>query len=725
MTIQEINRAYDRIIGSLDHKELKSAFVFLQGMISGVREYSFQEKLTELQETYKYMLRYRMQGVNDPMQEPIYHGLLASTYELADRVKHKALSAESSLAFYSLRRTTSNAQDPGYEQLHKMLDIPSNTMELEMQFENALATLFRKIWISDPLTVDESLNIKEILFDPELPPIAGAQIVSALYMGLQSAFDKEKIFILFDAAQLEEEEIRIRALISILLTLYTYRKRTYLYPQIEDRLATLAEGYPALTSSILTITLRFILARETEKITKKLQEEIIPEMIKLSPKINKKLNLKDFSTEHISDEMNPEWENMLAGSALEKKMQEFGELQQEGADVMHSTFVHLKSFPFFRELSNWFLPFMPNHSSFGNPENKEPADRQVLDSLAKAPFMCDSDKYSLYFSMMQLPEQHKRMMMGQFEGQAGEMIQQSNEELITQRGKVEIIAGQYIQDLYRFYKLYPGKLDFADIFTYALDFHNLPILQPYISDKESLTAIAEYYLRKGYYKEALSIFVHLSIQDHDSYILAQKIGYCKQMDGDTRGALSSYLRADLLNPDSKWVIRRIAGCYRSLKQPEEALTYYQRYEKLAPNDLSIQMNIGHCYLEMKNFDEALKYYFKVDYLDTKGNKAWRPIAWCSFLTGKYDQALNYYRKIIDSHPTMQDYLNVGHTECALQNVKGALNYYKQAVQAESGDFQKFTEQFNQDIPDLLMAGVEEDEIPLMMDQLRYMLEDDL
>ena len=74
---------------------------------------------------------------------------------------------------------------------------------------------------------------------------------------------------------------------------------------------------------------------------------------------------------------------------------------------------------------------------------------------------------------------------------------------------------------------------------------------------------------------------------------------------------------------------------------------------------------------------------------------------------------------------MQDYLNAGHTEWALQQMKGALSFYRRAIEAESGDFLKFQEQFNQDIPDLIVAGIEAAEVPLMLDQLRYMLEDSL
>lgn len=93
-------------------------------------------------------------------------------------------------------------------------------------------------------------------------------------------------------------------------------------------------------------------------------------MIKLGPKISQKINLKDINPELLGNEMNPEWQNMLSNSSLGKKMEEFSELQQEGADVMHSTFVHLKHFPFFRELGNWFMAIHDRASAFGNQLSK-------------------------------------------------------------------------------------------------------------------------------------------------------------------------------------------------------------------------------------------------------------------------------------------------------------------------------------------------------------------
>lgn len=728
MTIQDINKTYSRIIEWLDRKELKNAFDGLQGLIAGSGHYDFQDKLNELQETYKYMLRYRMDGIQDPMQEQIYRQIQASTYELADMVKQKALAVDSPLYFYSRRRSLKQSCAVSYTYLHQQLssepDIQAAHADIsaKQQLEAASLTLFNKIWISGPLTTEEVCELQAILQDTEMPESVGCQVVSALLLSLEEYFDKEKMTLLFDAASSQKQEISVQALIAILLVLYKYRKRTSLYPFISDRMHALAEALPSFSQTIQTIILRFILSRETEKISKKLWNEILPGMMKLSPMLGEKINLKDLNPEQLGDEMNPEWQDSIfADKELSRMMTEFSELQMEGADVLHSTFVHLKNYPFFREIGNWFLPFDAGHSVLTSGFKGNQNELHLFEQVTQTSFMCNSDQYSFFLSMLQLPESARTAMMGQFDGQAAEMLRQNREELLEKHSKVEQIAGRYIQDLYRFYKLFPSHLDFDDIFAYTLDFHNLSEVRPFISDVVSLTAIAEYYLRKNYFLDALNIFEELIQQDNENDILYQKAGYCRQMNGDLEGALKDYLHADLLNPNSKWIIRRIAVCYKTLKQPDKALEYYHRYEVLNPDNLSVQISIGHCHLELKNYNEALKYYYKVDYLDTTSHKAWRPIAWCSFLTGKYDQARKYYKKILEAQPNTQDFLNAGHTEWVLQNNKAALAYYKQAVEKEGGDWFKFYKQFEQDIADLKNAGIEEEEIPLMLDQLRYML----
>jgi tetratricopeptide (TPR) repeat protein len=419
-----------------------------------------------------------------------------------------------------------------------------------------------------------------------------------------------------------------------------------------------------------------------------------------------------------TSEMNPEWENLLAGSSLGKKMEKLSELQEEGADVMHSTFTHLKNFPFFMELSNWFLPFNMNHSVLNNASQGD--NKDILSILSNAIFLCNSDKYSLFLSIMMLPENMRQMMSQQVSGDSAELVEQSHEELISKRGPVEIIASQYIQDLYRFHKLYQRRYDFLDIFSQTLDFHNLEILQPYISDRESLTIIAEFYLRKNYFRDALTVYDKLSVTYDDNQLL-QKKGYCEQMLEDYDHALQTYLKAGLTDTNSLWLLRHIAVCYRMLKQPKEALDYYMRCEQFAPDNLSIQINIGNCLLSMKEYTEALKYYFKVDYLDSKNHRAWRPIAWCSFITGKYDQAQNYYKKILAEKPEAQDYLNAGHTEWALRNLHAAVSDYAEAARNCGDGYPEFEKLLLQDLPELKAAGIHENDVQLMLDSVSFSL----
>ena len=104
MTIREINQSYNRITGALESRELKEAFDHLQGLIAGTQEYVFQDRMESLQDTYKYMLQYRVQGVEDPMQEEIYKQVISSLYELADEVRQKALLKDSPLSYYSRKR---------------------------------------------------------------------------------------------------------------------------------------------------------------------------------------------------------------------------------------------------------------------------------------------------------------------------------------------------------------------------------------------------------------------------------------------------------------------------------------------------------------------------------------------------------------------------------------------------------------------------------------------
>jgi tetratricopeptide (TPR) repeat protein len=422
-----------------------------------------------------------------------------------------------------------------------------------------------------------------------------------------------------------------------------------------------------------------------------------------------------FINPDAEDEQNPEWKKFMESSELQEKLQEISELQMEGADVMHSSFINLKQYPFFNEPSNWFVPFSLESDAIENPELS-----QLAEMLQASTTLCNSDKYSFFWSILNMPDDHRKQMINQFSAENDATKEMREEELPAK--KIDFRTRQYIQDLYRFYKLHPRRRDFEDIFETQPEFYQVPSINQILRDHKQLQLIGEYYFSKEYWAEANDIFeqlLHIGFTE-DLAVLYQKKGYALQMLEQAQPALETYLLADVYDTDNPWTIKKIAHLYRQLKQPQEALNYYLKVEQLQPDNLSIQLTIGHCYLDLQEYELALKQYFKVEYLSDNKLKVRRASAWTSFLLEKYEQASEFYNKIMAEAPnTLEDYLNAGHVQLVSGNKKGAINLYYFALIAEKRSHKEFVDLFYNDLPHLLERGVKEEEIPLILDSVLY------
>ncbi|MDR1372596.1 MAG: tetratricopeptide repeat protein [Dysgonamonadaceae bacterium] len=698
LTHQDIRNCSAKITEALENKRLKLAFDTIGQALSSLSAWQLKERLTELEDNYRMMLRYMSDGVKDPRQEKIYHDLLRAVWQIADLtvVELKAQSAYSVL--YDYRKNTGRYFPETPLQLIHEQD--------EQKLFNVLSSTL--LWSADEQRIWADYIANDLYSDS-----GRCLSITALTLNLEELFDERKINILLEAAENFNEEIRQRALTGVLLALRRYDSRLYLYPAIKNRLEYLAEN-TQFVRDIRHIIQQFILSRETEKVSQIMKDEIIPGMMKISPVLNEKIRMKDLFNETGIDEKNPEWQTLIEDSGLAGRLQEFSEMQMEGVDVMHSSFLHLKNFPFFSELHNWFLLFNKNHRSL---ENKEFSG--FANILAESSILCNSDKYSFFFSIGMMPEKYREMIAGQFSVENDAIKDMLKEEITEKTKKAHPAARQYIQDLYRFYKLYPRNVNIEDVFAAKPEFYRVPSIAQFIADEDNMRIIGEYYFNRNYFEEAADIFTHLLEGEIKDETLLQKRGYCYQMLGNLRYALNDYQKAELFNENSSWTIKKIAYCYRALKQPEEALAYYRRAEQMTKDSLSLEMSIGHCLLEMQHYDEALKHYFKVEYLAEKKEKAWRPIAWCSFLCRKYEQAKDYFQKIIAFNPNATDYLNIGHVCLAMGNNREALQHYASALALHNGSYEKFLEVFTPDIPDLLAAGVKEADIPVFLDSLMY------
>lgn len=378
--------------------------------------------------------------------------------------------------------------------------------------------------------------------------------------------------------------------------------------------------------------------------------------MKLSPEIRRKMRGTNLTDDLEDPEKNPDWQDVLDKSGITAKMQELNQMQMEGSDVFLSSFSHLKNFPFFGEIANWFLPFDPNHSSVSPilANGKSP----LLTIINSTGAFCDSDKYSFALSLASVPPQQRETMLGQFDEQNIQMMETAS-GLPDPEKERENIANKYVQNLYRFFNLFSRKSEFYNPFQTQLNLTEVPFVADFLSDAKSLRLTAEFYFKQEHYADALPVFGKLLKQESPSVNTYQKIGFCHESLKQYAEAAANYEKADLMKNDDAWTLKHLASCRRANGETDEAAVCYKRAEALQPDNVAIANNLGYCLLESGNPEEALKYFFKVDYMASKGARTLRPIAWCSLLTGNYNQSIGCYDKIIAQAPTGDDFVNRG------------------------------------------------------------------
>lgn len=734
METTEIRKTAQQTIIALEEKRIKDAFSLLGPKLKKLQDSDLIDSHYNLEMSYKSMLQFANESSSDPERQKVFNHLLQNIYQLVDTSIDKLLTKYSNEYTYETKRgialqgSVLNSKKIAdfkniYEDI-KLKSLVANEENISDDFIKNETQLFNLIWLGNESTI-EIESLKSLITDDNTPWHSKSLFVSAIFLHLQQQWNLQLILILFELTQNKDHQIKMKAITSLLILLYKYDNRLHLYPEIAQRLSLLKDDKKSI-SLLQTIMVQFIRTRETEKISQKLQDEIIPEVVKLQPDIKQKLDLDNLTVGNPEDK-NPDWQDFLSDSPeLMNKLEEISKWQLEGADVFLSTFQMLKHFPFFNNLSNWFLPFYRTHPDIKNAlqeSGKLFVKTDLIDNISESGFLCNSDKYSLLLSIPHMPSFQRDMMGQMFQAEIEQMGDiQKDEFLIDPTKKQLMVSNQFIQDLYRFYKVNPLKNQFEDIFNWKMDFYKKWFFKQIFSDSTPIRQIGEFLFKKNYIDEALDVFNQLSAENTNEIELTQKRAYCQQSKKNYKEALDLYIKADILKPDSKWTLKKIALCYRHLNNTAKALEYYLAATKLDPENLQIQASIGGCHLELGDHEQALKHYFKVEYLDSSNTKVWRPIGWCSFVLGKFEQAEKYYQKALVSDQNINDLITLGHIKLCTNNRKEALHYYQKSLTLDNTSMSDFLRLFNQDRSQLNKHGINDNDIPVLLDQLRYSLE---
>jgi len=742
MDRSEIEKRYTGICTLIFDRKFKASLDELGQVIRLVKQSDYHYRLESLAENYKTLLRYAFEGYKDPRQDSILNTLATSMLELADEVKYsladqyfperkqEKLSLCREFGTEPVFMTTAISEIFFNREFNRLME-ENDLQQSEPPAASGIPlkqmdSIFRLIWLTDKVG-DDLFNLIQRFTRPE----AGdwpekCLIASAITLSLLNHFDVQKFLLLIDLIETGQTQVYQRALTGLILCLLVYDQRLIFYPGLNERLKQVSDE-ENIARDVEIILLQLLMARETEKITREFEEEVLPEMKKMMPKIEDKLHLSEPWEEEDMEDKNPGWKDMIEEvPGLFEKIEKFSRMQMEGGDVFMSTFRLLKRFDFFNIMSNWFVPFHPDHAEIRNAySEKEEINQRLITSLDNAFYICNSDKYSFALNFLAIPAQQRSLIVTNFEAEFAQMQEMATEEqLLDQSLKSNSIFIQYIQDLYRFYKLHPLKAEFEDIFQFKIHFNDLWFYKT-LFDKEGFTErLASFYFEKEHYYEAISIYEYLTARTSPKGEHYEKIAYCYQKTGHYRKAVDFYKKAELFDTDRFWILKKLGWCSLKLKDYHAALEYFKDASSLQPDDLHIQSQVGQCYLYLKDFEQALQYYARVGFYTPDNLKVLRPIAYSQFVLGKLSQAEEAYRDIlaVANPPSPYDLMNSGHVQLCLKKRKEAASFYRQCLAFGILKTEDVIAAYEEDVTYLIKNGIAPEEIPLIRDFLLFLAE---
>ena len=382
---EDLKRRAAQIRDLLLSSRLKEALELIQMQMAGVSDWAVTSRYEDINRSYQYMLQYFGQGSPDEHRAELYHQLVRRSLLLNDDVLQARMQAQSMLLYYQHLRSRITRTET-IEGIRLVLESFTDTGDTAAH-ERAIGIMFELIWTNGQWTTQDSASLLELIESPLVIEDDSALAVSAVTLSLLERFDPLKCLFLCQAAQNLSMTVSIRALTGLAVALSGYSDIMPYFPEVSSRITLLADE-PGISQRMLKVQMALLQCRETKEIERRMREDIIPTMLR-NPKLG------DLMREELErDGASPDWTEWVQKSEVKDKLLQMSELQMEGADVYMSTFSNLKSYPFFREIHNWFRIFSMDQPDVKNAFGSDGAPAIMGKSMLSNYIFCNSDKYN-------------------------------------------------------------------------------------------------------------------------------------------------------------------------------------------------------------------------------------------------------------------------------------------------------------------------------------------
>ncbi len=649
-----------RIFEELLNGNAGMAIIELDTYLQAWPDAQSKEKLMDIKADYQLMSSYWEQNLPDPQREEQYLRLMQRIYVLSANISiHRHMMGSSFLqSLYKSVRTKDRswsisqirAEMESFVSDVAMLELENDDVREEKSaaiyksHQQQMNALFNYLLTSHIWTDSVGQAITGLVLSPTVDSCDQQLIVSAVTLSLMNRFDIAKLRMLVSVyRQSADEAVRQRALVGWVMGLD--QSFLHIFPEAKtlvDELLQQESVCQELTE--LQMQLVYTLGAESDRDT--IEKEIIPDMLKNNNFKFTSKGLEEIEDDPLEDALHPDAaeERMEKVEASVRRMED---MHARGADIYFGGFSQMKRFPFFYDMSNWFVPFYIEHPDISQ-HLKNMEGRQFIEELVNnGPAFCESDKYSFVIAYQQIAQKLPESMR-----QAIRNGEARLHEFARQEGNsTTFIRRSYLMDLFRFFRLFPNRSSLLNPFDTAkseLGFclffaSGLFCETPLDKHKPAVVSMLRKRHLNASAQEVLDTFPD-EMHDVQYYIWQE----------DYENALS-------LAPDNE---RALAGHARQMFDSEryaEALDSYEHLLLLHPEKRKYMLSKAVCLIHLEEYDDAQQLLFQLNYEQPDNVAVSRALAWVLSCNGKLEQAENIYRQLTAADDaTAEDFLNQGH-----------------------------------------------------------------
>ncbi|MBQ4392038.1 MAG: tetratricopeptide repeat protein [Prevotella sp.] len=691
------------------------------------------EKLIGIQNDYRLMSEYWQRGYDDPQREQVFSQLLRRLYVLAtniiihDRIFNvgflksmhsRPRQARKNWSIGSIRRQLEEfVSDVAMLEFEPEQTRKEKATQIYERHQLLTHDLFDYILTSRLWTDELAEAFISILLSPTIDSIDQQLIVSAITLSAVNHFGFNKFRILTEVfLKSSDDEVRQRALVGWVFTLD--QSKTAIYPEIETIVSNVCNN-PDNCAQLAELQMQLIYCLETEQDQRTIKDEIIPDILNGNNMKFTSRGLMEMEEDKLEEILHPE-KTERDMERMEESINRIVEMQKRGTDVYFGGFSQMKRFPFYNQLSNWFVPFYPQHPGISQIWNSTRA-KNFLHTITNVGAFCDSDKYSFILAFDQVLNKLPSSMLDMIEKGEATAMPIGGEIPMEEQRQTAFIRRRYLQNVYRFYRLFSMRSEFRipfDDSSQYVFFANPVFRHTQLAGR--MLEIASFLMKRKRFGEAKMVVDNCPAEtgSYDYFVMKGTLLMRMPMTASD-SAVECFQRALEQKPDSEQAISGLARANFRIQNYRESLKAYRQLIDIKPDHRSYLLNAAICLTNMNENQEALKLLYKLEYLYPDDVNAKSVLAWVQTLEGKYEQAeKNYLQLLSQEQPHLVDMLNIGYCKWLQGKIVDAINHFKIILRQPDGEHFDFENEFMNVQNDLLKAHhISDTEIQMMIEAL--------